>query len=273
MIHIRPCVGLEELEACVQLEVATWGYDHRDILPRKAFLVIQKTGGQIFGAFDTALDASSDADRMIGFAMAMAGIRATDTTAAVPYLHSHMLAVLPAYRNQGIGQQLKRAQRDEALARGITRMEWTFDPLEIKNAHLNLNRLGAVVRRYHADFYGASSSQLQGGLPTDRLVAEWQMNSGRVQRALDGAPQTEFEIEEQILVSSAVDGWKQSDAERHRALELQQCNRERFQSAFRRGLLVLGFACDSEGNGRFLLGSDTSPHSRHSAATLFARNP
>ncbi len=97
-----------------------------------------------------------------------------------PYLHSHMLAVLPEYRNAGLGRRLKLAQRDDAIARGFDLMEWTYDPLEIKNAHLNIARLGAISRRYQPDFYGPSSSPLQGGLPTDRLYAEWWLNSPRV---------------------------------------------------------------------------------------------
>src|ERR1019366_5120641 len=117
-------------------------------------------------------------DVLVGFAMALPGYRD-----GKPYLHSHMLAVLPEYRNGGLGRRLKLAQRDDALARGFDRMEWAFDPLEIKNAHLNLVRLGAIVRRYIRDFYGPSTSLLQGGLPTDRLVAEWWLRAARGARA------------------------------------------------------------------------------------------
>jgi len=92
--------------------------------------------------------------------------------------------VLPEYRNAGLGRRLKLAQRDDALERGIDRMEWTFDPLEIKNAHLNIARLGAIARRYMRNIYGPSTSPLQGGLPTDRLVVEWWLKSERVRRAL-----------------------------------------------------------------------------------------
>ena len=95
-----------------------------------------------------------------------------------------MLAVLPQYRNTGLGRRLKLAQRDDALERGIDLMEWTFDPLEIKNAHLNIARLGAIARRYMRNIYGPSTSPLQGGLPTDRLVVEWWLRSERVRRAL-----------------------------------------------------------------------------------------
>ena len=99
-----------------------------------------------------------------------------------------MLAVNPDYRNQGIGRRLKLFQRDEALARGNGRMEWTFDPLEIKNAFLNIAKLGAVVRRYAPNFYGVTSSRLHGQVPTDRLYAEWWLESDWVSSALGGKP-------------------------------------------------------------------------------------
>ncbi len=189
MILIRPCAGFDELEACVQLQIETWGYDESDMIPRKAFLVAQKIGGQVIGAFDTELARrrpSGTPESLVGFAMSLPGVKTGENSTdgnPQPYLHSHMLAVRDRYRNRGLGAQLKLEQRREALSRGIRRMEWTFDPLEIKNAYLNIHKLGAIVRRYFVNFYGVSSSRLQGGLPTDRLVAEWQLDSPRVQAA------------------------------------------------------------------------------------------
>src|SRR5580698_681001 len=159
------------------------------------FLIAHRIGGQVIGAFD--------GDTIIGFAMALPGYRNRR-----PYLHSHMLAVLPAYRNSGIGRRLKLAQRDEAISRGFDLMEWTFDPLEIKNAHLNIARLGAISRRYQPDFYGPSSSPLQGGLPTDRLYAEWWLNSPRVVNLLSGEPQQIHSIE-RVTVPHTIYQWKQ----------------------------------------------------------------
>ena len=97
-----------------------------------------------------------------------------------------MLAVLPEYRNRGIGKMLKIAQREDALARGIDLIEWTFDPMEVKNAYFNIERLGAIVRRYTPDFYGSSTSPLHGTLPTDRLHAEWWLKSDRVEAVMAG---------------------------------------------------------------------------------------
>lgn len=256
MIRIRPCKGSDEFEACVQMQIETWGYDQTDVIPRKAFLVAQKIGGQIIGAFDTELPGAGPeggADSMIGFAMSLPGVK-TGEGEPRPYLHSHMLAVREGYRNRGLGAQLKLEQRREALSRGIRLMEWTFDPLEIRNAHLNIHKLGAIARCYLPDFYGVSSSRLQGGLPTDRLVAEWRLDSERVKALTDGRSAPAYRIEESIPVPAAIYQWKATDETRERALALQTGNRERFQRAFARGLAVVGYARDAEGNGCFELG-------------------
>ncbi len=277
MIEIRCCEGFDEMEACVQLQIETWGYDETDVLPRKMFLLEQKIGGQVIGAFETGIgdersgvkDQRSEtrdrrteirhqrlevrSQKMVGFALSLPGIKhRSDGPQA--YLHSHMLAVKEAYRNRGIGAQLKRRQRLEALSRGITHMEWTFDPLEIKNAFLNIHRLGAIARTYRTNFYGVSSSRLQGGLPTDRLVAEWELDSPRVLAILDGRPADGQIVEERIPVPASIYRWKASEADRDRALAVQSENRRKFQEAFSHGLAVIGFTRDAEGNGVFELG-------------------
>ena len=249
----------------MQLQVETWGYDTSDIMPRKAFLVMQKVGGQVLGAFDTSLPGASpkgDPGSMVGFAMSLPGVKTGSDSPdgkARPYLHSHMLAVREAYRNRGLGSQLKLMQREDALRRGITLMEWTFDPVEIKNAFLNIHKLGAIVRRYIPNFYGVSSSRLQGGLPTDRLVAEWYLDSPRVKAVLAGETPTSLIIEERITVPASIYQWKASDAGRERALAVQMENRKSFQQAFHRGLAVLGFERDPEGKGTFELGPLNQP--------------
>ena len=261
MILIRDCEGFEELEACVQLQVETWGYDATDLMPRKAFLVMQKAGGQVIGAFDTELHGAGshgDANSMVGFALSLPGVKkgtGFPQEEPRPYLHSHMLAVKESYRDRGIGAKLKLAQRDEALSRGIRKMEWTFDPLEIKNAFLNIHKLGAVVCHYRENFYGVSSSRLQGGLPTDRLLAEWYLDSDRVRAVLEGRVAVRPHIEEQITVPASIYEWKATERDRDRALAVQLENRQRFQQAFTRGLAVVGFERDAEGNGIFELGA------------------
>jgi predicted GNAT superfamily acetyltransferase len=140
-------------------------------------------------------------------------------------------------------------------------MEWTFDPLEIKNAFLNIHKLGAIVCGYRVNFYGVSSSRLQGGLPTDRLLAEWELDSPRVLAILEGNDTGGQVAEERILVQIQVPAsiyqWKASESSRERALAVQLENRNRFQEAFSQGLAVLGFVRDAEGNGVFELGIPT----------------
>jgi predicted GNAT superfamily acetyltransferase len=249
-VRIVPVTALEDFERCVELQLAVWGYSDGDLIPKRVFIVADRIGGQVIGAFDGEL--------MVGFAMSLPGYR--DGKA---YLHSHMLAVLPEYRNGGLGRRLKMAQRDDALARGFDLMEWTFDPLEIKNAHLNIVRLGAIARRYKPDFYGPSTSPLQGGLPTDRLVAEWWLRSARVRRALGediadqgGAiiGQAADRAAERVTVPRAVADWKRDADQRKLAKSLQTRNRLALQSAFARGLAITGYERSPEGDGTFLLG-------------------
>jgi predicted GNAT superfamily acetyltransferase len=265
MTLIRPCAGFDELDACVRMEIETWGYEEGDVIRRKTFRVAQKIGGQVIGAFDPEIPGTppdGGPDSMIGFVFSLPGVK-TGNGEPRAYLHSHMLAVRDDYRNRGLGTRLKLEQRLEALSRGIRYMEWTFDPLEIKNAFLNIQKLGAIVRSYQVDFYGVSSSRLQAGLPTDRLVAEWQLDSPRVEDLLEGRSAAnrwiENEIEEQILVPASIYEWKASEAGRERALAVQLENRCKFQQAFSRGLAVLGFVRDSEGNGIFQLGPQPQP--------------
>lgn len=170
-ITIRACHGIEEFEACVRVERVVWKSDDIDVVPIPLFVVASHTGGQVLGAF-----AGGD---LVGFTMAIAGWRGRK-----PFLHSHMTAVLDSYRNHGIGRRLKLFQREDALARGIDLVEWTFDPLVTKNAYFNFMSLGAVAKRYLPDAYGITTSPLHGSLPTDRLVAEWHLRSRRVFNAL-----------------------------------------------------------------------------------------
>ena len=252
-IRIAPASELADFESCVDVQLAVWGYSDGDLIPKRVFIVAERIGGQVIGAFAE--------ERMVGFAMALPGYRDGRS-----YLHSHMLAVLPEFRNAGLGRRLKLAQRDDALARGFDCMEWTFDPLEIKNAHLNIARLGAIVRRYIPDFYGPSTSPLQGGLPTDRLVAEWWLRSARVRRILGeeraeqaAAPvENVEEIVERVEVPAAIYDWKRSPEQRKLAESLQTSNRIALESAFGRGLAVTGYERSAEGDGCFLL----SPVSR-----------
>jgi predicted GNAT superfamily acetyltransferase len=242
-VRIQSLTDLGQFDHCVAIEKAVWGYDPADMIPRRMFLLASRIGGQVLGAYLN----TNAGDTMAGFAMALPGYRNGHA-----YLHSHMVGVLSEYRNRGIARALKLAQRDDALARGIDLMEWTFDPLEIKNAYINIAKLGAVVRRYRHDFYGRSSSPLQGGLPTDRVYAEWWLRSNRVERTLRGdAPR--IEAVEQIDVAAEIHEWKTSPEHRAAARQLQKRNAAALESAFAGGLAVLGYSRNERGDGRYLL--------------------
>jgi len=251
-VTIRKCEALEEMQACFALQKEVWKFVDADLIPVRMFVVAAKIGGQVIGAFVQRSDKrndDSDKTELIGFALAIPGMRNGHC-----YLHSQMLAVRQQYRNGGLGRRMKLYQREEALARGFELMEWTFDPLEIKNAYLNIEKLGAIARRYNVNQYGVTSSPLQGGLPTDRLVAEWWMKSKRVEAVLADAPRAEFECRARIDVPAAIYEWKAEATTRKQALAVQESNRERFKWAFAEGLSVLGYERDEHGNGRFLLG-------------------
>jgi predicted GNAT superfamily acetyltransferase len=274
MILIRECRGFDELQACVDLQIEVWGYSDGDVIPRRVFLVSQKIGGQVIGAFDTELPGASPdghAGSMVGFSFSLPGLKTGAKSVSgrpEPYLHSHMLAVRDGYRNQQVGARLKLAQREDALKRGFERIEWTFDPVEIKNAFLNIHKLGAIVRTYEENFYGVSSSRLQGGLQTDRLLAEWWIRTPRVEAAIQG--EAPLALNEnglrdgllEIRVPAAIYRWKAEDSERHLAQQVQAENRRRFQQAFSQGLAVVAFTRDEDGNGTFHLGRWAEPGSR-----------
>ena len=149
-----------------------------------------------------------------------------------------MTAVLPEFRDRGVGRRLKLFQRQDALKRGIDLIEWTFDPLDLKNGHFNLVRLGAVARRYIPDCYGVTGSPLHGGLPTDRLVAEWWLGSDRVKSILaDDVPPMKGSAE-RVSVPANIAEIRESD--RAAAARLQTLAREQFQTWFAKGYVATG---------------------------------
>lgn len=178
-VTIRPLRSHDELDAAVALQGVVWGYSALDTDSRALLTVASRFSGQTLGAFDAGDAETGAPERLIGFALAFASL---------PFgrLHSHRVGVHPDYQNHGIGRQLKLAQREDALAHGVEVVQWTFDPLQQRNAYFNLVRLGAVARQYIPNLYGITTSPLHGGLPTDRLLVEWNLNSERVRRVLAG---------------------------------------------------------------------------------------
>jgi len=237
VIEIRPVFALAEFAAAVELQQRIWGFTDIDTLPVRFFVVAGKIGGQIWGAYDTG--------KMIAFCLAIPGV-APDGRA---YWHSHMLGVLPEYRDGGVGRRMKLRQRQDALERGFDLVEWTFDPLDLKNAYFNLERLGTIVRRYSENQYGAASGPLFAGLPTDRANAEWWIRSARVEAILARAERGRH-VEERIAVPADIERLRHENPERAR--EVQQSNARKFQRAFAQGLAVTGFE-RTEAAGVYLL--------------------
>jgi predicted GNAT superfamily acetyltransferase len=230
-ITIRPLHAVAEMRACIALQQKVWGYSELETVPDHIFIVAAKAGGQVLAAFD--------ADLPVGFALAFPAIRSGQA-----YLHSHLVAVLPEYQNRGVGRRLKLAQRDEALSRGIDLIEWTFDPLQLKNAYFNIAKLGAIARRYVPDLYGRTSSPLHAGLPTDRLVAEWWLSSPRVQSCVSGKKGCEPATGEQISVPASIQGLCRTDPQRAEQIQLDL--RGKFEKAIALGRAAVGFRLDQE---------------------------
>jgi predicted GNAT superfamily acetyltransferase len=229
MIDIRELHDRTELADAVRLQKQIWGFEDVDLLPLRLFIVATKIGGHVLGAFDGA--------RMIGFALAIPGVKAGGAS----YWHSHMMGVSEGYRNRGVGRMLKLRQKQDALARGIQLIEWTFDPLELKNAHFNIERLGAVIRRYVLNQYGTTSSHLHGSLPTDRCVAEWYLDR-EIPR---------LDISARVAVPQDIAEVRRSDP--HRAREIQARVSDEFLEHFAAGLAVLRFE-STDSHGTYLLG-------------------
>lgn len=239
-IEIRRLTTIDEFTEAVALQQEIWGFSDRELLPVRLFVVAHKVGGHSFGAFDGA--------RMIAFLLAIPGLK----DGAPGYLHSHMLGVLPEYRNLGLGRTLKLEQRQDALARGIDLVEWTFDPLELKNAFLNIEKLGATVRRYLLNNYGTTTSRLHGGMPTDRCVAEWYVGSEWVRATIAGEAKVRPAVVARVAVPHEIATLRTSDPQRAR--EIQARVSGQFVELTGQGLAVSAFE-RSEQEGIYLFSS------------------
>jgi predicted GNAT superfamily acetyltransferase len=216
---VRALSGHAEFAEAVRLQKEIWGFEDLELLPVRFFVVASRIGGQTLGAFDGT--------RVVGFLLAIPGVK-RDT--GIQYLHSHMLGVLSDYRDAGVGRMLKSAQCEEALARGIRLIEWSFDPFEAKNAYFNLERLGVIVRNYVPDMYGVRTSLLDGDLPTDRCIAEWWIGDRR----------TKGQVAARVALPP------------RKTLESQEALGRVLQRHFADGLAVTGFE-RSEDSGTYLL--------------------
>jgi predicted GNAT superfamily acetyltransferase len=179
-VTVRSLDTPAEFEACVALQRETWGGDFSGCVPAAVLMIARKVGGVVAGALD-------ERGHLLGFVFGLTGY-----TEGRPVHWSHMLAVRDTARGAGLGLRLKLFQRRLLLENGVTTARWTFDPLVARNAHLNLNRLGAVVVDYVEDMYGDSNSPLHAGLGTDRFVVEWHLADPAVERAIAGGARPDF---------------------------------------------------------------------------------
>jgi len=236
---IRQCATLGEFEACLQMQRDVWQFSDLDVTPLRSFVIARRGGGFTVGAFDAS-------NKLLGFAHALAAF----DEKLRPYYYSQMLAVEPQLQNSGIGVKLKLAQRDHAFKTGVPLFTWTFDPLQSRNAYLNIVKLGAVTRRYYVNYYGnKSTSAFHRGLDTDRLFVEWWVRSPHVADALAGKrradrPEAVVEVPRDI---EAIKG-RDMDEARHWQLRV----RDGFQKCLNEGLYCAGFEADPNGNSRYL---------------------
>lgn len=270
-MHIRPLTTLDECRKVVELEKRVWGYtDAEDVVPAPVLIVTIKRGGVLLGAFD-------DRGEMLGFVYSIPGWKQ-----GRPTQWSHMLGVVADARSAGLGRRLKLAQREATLAMGIDLMEWTYDPLQALNAHLNFARLGVVVEEYEENIYGDSSSPLHRGSPTDRFLAEWHLQEPHVLRRIHSEsaslvrdasvmsapvvnpskPGPWLEPEEgelahesrRVLVEIPIGFNEMQAAAPNLALEWRMTTRRIFQGYFRRGYRAVDFFLSREARrGHYLL--------------------
>lgn len=241
-ILIRDLKSPADFEACVALQRETWGKEFSEIVPPAILQVAQYVGGIAAGAFRPA-------DEMVGFVFGMTGVEQT-AHGVVPVHWSDMLAVRKEMRNQGIGERLKRYQRDVLLNRGVQRIYWTFDPLDAKNAYVNFVRLGVIAREYRVDMYGQTDSPLHRGIGTDRLIAIWPIASKRVTQRLAGERKIPTHIVQRIDVP--IDIHDLNAREPHVARDWREQTRTQFMEAMQQGFVVVDFVRETT-RGTYLL--------------------
>ena len=300
-VTYRDLTTLEDYGQVVELERCIWGPGYDDVVPVPILAVSVLRGGILIGAFtretarafapsalrrgspklvETASDRTRDdsAERMVGFVYSLPGIKHGKATQ-----WSHMLGVVAEHRNDGTGRRLKLLQRERALAMGLELIEWTYDPMQALNAHLNFAKLGVVVEEYEENVYGTSSSPLHKGNPTDRFVAEWWIAKPHVERRLQSGVAVTLrsdEVADAPTANRATPGrdWHACeevnlalDARRVRveipmhftemlsgapeqALEWRLATREIFRTYFGRGYRAVDFFLDRPGGkGSYLL--------------------
>lgn len=248
-MNIRELDGNAEFLRCLELQKLIWGSDFAEAVPPAILMVARRTGGIVAGAF-------VDDGVLAGFVFGITGF-----VDGAPVHWSDMLGVRPDCRGRGIGLALKCYQRETLLARGVTRVRWTFDPLEARNAYINLNRLGATASEYIRDCYGNSDSPLHAGLPTDRLVIDWQLDSAAVRRRMEaaGGPAGNAGAERDAGSADVAEIRVPADFQQLRARDMEEARRWRettrreFEERFARGYVATSVLRGEAGCSRYIL--------------------
>jgi predicted GNAT superfamily acetyltransferase len=248
-IVIRECVTVDELDHCVLLQRDVFGLPDLEISPRRHLIVSKQAGGWTLGAFV--------GQRLVGFVHHMVAVRNENEI----FGYSHMMAVAFDYQNKGVGARLKWSQRERALREGRSFIKWTWDPMQARNAHFNLNRLGVTVSDYATNFYGTDygttpdlTNAEPAGLASDRLFAKWQLKSPRVKTLADAASVEKKQPgpKPELTIKIPANWTKLSRENPVEAKQEQLRVRSEFQSAFSRGLVAGGFERSNE-EPRYLL--------------------
>ena len=228
-ITIRECTTIEEFDGCVYLQREAFGTPDLELSPRRHLIVSRAAGGWTLGAFA--------AERMVGFVHHLVAVRANNEI----FGYSHVMAVAKDYQNKGVGARLKWAQRERALGEGRKLIKWTWDPMMARNAHFNLNRLGAIVDTYTDNYYGVDYNlDRANGLPSDRLFATWLLDSERVRALATGSSVTmDAEPVAKVAIPSEWTNLVKQDPQRAR--DEQARVRAEFQKAFGQHLICAGF--------------------------------
>ena len=243
-IIIRECTTVEELRDCVALQREVFGLSNIELSPVRHFIVTKNAGGFTLGAFTAE-------NRLVGFVLSVAMFFGDERS-----FYSHMTAVSAEFQSFGIGAQLKWAQREKALSKDIKFIKWTFQPVQARNAFFNLEKLGAIVREYKPNFYGTdySTANEKGekiGLDSDRLFAEWNLESEKVEKLAKGEKFIETgDIKQTIEIPS---NWNELvKTNPQQAIAEQNRIKKEFQAAFAKGLICRSFERDQQ-NPKYLL--------------------
>ena len=244
-IQIRECTTIPEFDSCIRLQREVFGLPELELSPRRHLIVSRQAGGWTLGAFV--------AERLVGFVHHMAAVHENEI-----FGYSHMMAVTQEYQNQGVGARLKWSQRERALHEGRSFIKWTWDPMQARNAYFNLNRLGVMVRSYGANFYGTdyvtsprAENEPPPGIDSDRLFAEWHLQSARVMKLAEG---TESKVDKSVTQTIQIPAdWTSLCRQDPRAARQEQFRvRSEFQQAFAAGLVCAGFERSTD-QPRYLL--------------------